>query len=340
MRRTARALGGLALVAGTALACGESGPPPYGLGSAPVQRYRLETEETLDVDGAPVDVRRLAELRLEVERADPGETRVQLFIDSYYMRVAGAPGGTSELSISERGVATSSDQGQRLLDPNAAGGLARELLRRPVEAVTLDPAGGLLEEIWHTPHAVLLSVHLLDWLLLGLGPLSPDGRPAWTGSRPVPKIGQYELGIELPIRGQRDPGDASRIELSGATSRDALRIAENFEGSLELDYRAVLELDALGRPVRARLELLMQFNSTTGSRVSSRHRVRIRCLDCGAGFSAATSGSDRLRGRERVQKQGHLDHLPHHGGVRGGVRDTRTRLARRVDLRRRARRAL
>ncbi len=340
MRGTSRAL---TLGAAIALACSEPGPPPYGLGHAPQQRYRLEAEETLDVDGEPVDVERFAEIRLEVERAEPGSTRVQLFIDRYYMRVAGAPGGTTELSISERGVATSTEQGRILLDPNAespGGGQVRELLRRPVEAVALDPAGGVLEETWHTRHAVLLSVHLLDGLLLGLGPLSPDGRPAWTGTRRVPRIGQYELGIELPIRGQRDPDDASRIELSGSTSRDGLRIAPNFEGALELDYRAVLELGELGRPLQARLELQMHFRSTTGSRVSSRHRVRIRCLDCGAGFSAAASGSDRSRARERVQKQGHLDHLPHHGGVRGGVRDARTRLARRVDLWWRARRAL
>jgi hypothetical protein len=296
-------LGRVALLAATALACGGPGAAPYGLAHAPVQRFHLEAEETLDVDGTLVEVQRVADLRLEVESAEPGVTRVQLFVDRYYQRVEGAPGGTTELTISERGVATHSPQGRALLDPNArtpGGGRVRELTTRPVEAVALGPAAELLDTPWHTRHALLMSVHLLDWLLLGFGPVSAQGSPAWNGTRRVPQIGQYQLGVELPIRGQLDPAVPERVHLGGSVARASLRIAEDFEGALALDYTCALDLGPAGRPERARLELQMDFRSTAGSRVSSRHRVQIHCLDCDQSFRAAARASDRSHDRARI----------------------------------------
>ncbi len=284
-----------AAIAALALGCGEPGPPPYGLGEAPVQRFRVEVEETIDVDGRPVEVQRFAELRLEVQSAEPGVTSIQLFVDSYYQRIAGAPGGPTELSISKRGVATSSEERQALLDPNSESpgwGRVRDLPERPVQAVDLDPSGNTIGEVWHTSHPVLQAVDLMDWLLLALGPLPARRQTAWSGSRAVPRIGQYQLGIELPVRGEWDPVDPLRIRLSGSARRDSLRVHADLEGAIQLDYSATLELAPSGRPEQARVELQMHFRATDGTRVSSRHRVDVQCLDCKRSFSAAATRSD------------------------------------------------
>ena len=88
------------------LACAEEpAPPPYGFALAEEQRFRFEAEDKTTVDGTPVRVQRYADVRLVADSFEPRRTELVLYLDRYYIKVEGAPGGTTELALSERGLA-------------------------------------------------------------------------------------------------------------------------------------------------------------------------------------------------------------------------------------------
>ncbi|MCP4007448.1 MAG: hypothetical protein GY725_24985 [bacterium] len=237
----------------------------------------------MEVDGETAQIQRFADLELRSLRDESGTLLVELFLNRYYTRVEGAPGGTTELSISARGLSTQTPQeGSQSLGPEAAspgGGTISQLRERPVAGVGLVEGGFVSDELWQSSHPVLFGIHLLDWLLLAL-PTEPGRQDdTWTGSREVPQMGQYRVGIELPLLYRPSSGAEPGVQVSGSVRRKSLRIAQDFEGALELDHvaRAVFSPD--GALADATLELRMSFTSSQGSRVSSRHRVRIRRLN-------------------------------------------------------------
>ncbi len=270
------------------LACaGEPAPPPYGFALAKEQRFRFEAEDHTLVDGAPVHVQRYADVRLVAEAFASGRTEIALYLDRYYIRVEGAPGGTTELALSERGLAARSpEQGDFVLAPDATrpgGGRVAELRERPVAGCELGPRGAIAGTPWHSYDPVLSGVDLLEWLLLGFPVLAADEANTWSARRPVPQLGQYQLGIELPLVYERmsSPVEAGqRIRVSGLVERPSLRVAPDLAGVLSLDHMGQLDLGPEGRVHESQIELRMRFNPDSGGLVSSQHLIRIRCLDC------------------------------------------------------------
>jgi len=273
---------------GALLACGgEPGPPPYGFGAAPEQRFRFEGEDRTDVDGEAVKVARFSELRLVAEEVVPGRTELALYLDRYYVRVEGAPGGTTELAISERGLAAHTpEEGDLTLAPDAerpGGGPVSELRDRPIGGGELKPTGEMNGEPWHSFDPILSGVALLDWVLIVFPVRAPDESTGWSAQRRVPALGQYELGMDLPIQYESASSEiegGQRIRMSGLLRRPELRVAPDFVGALSLDLIGEAEFGSDERLREAQVELRMRFEAQSGSQVSSKHLVRLRCLDC------------------------------------------------------------
>ena len=280
-RRWLGAALGLAL-----LACaGEPVPPPYGFGAAQEQRFRFEAADRTYVDGTLVRVQRYADVRLVAETFETRRTELALYLDRYYIKVEGAPGGTTELALSERGLAARSpEEGEFNLAPDDArpgGGTIRELRERPVAGCELGPDGAIVGTPWRSFDPVLSGIDLLDWILLGFPVLSGGESSSWRARRTVPQLGQYQLGLELPLFYERTGGDGEgkRIRVSGLVQRTSLSVAPNYTGALNLDHLGQVELGADGRVREAQFELRMRFNADSGGLVSSQHLVRIYSLD-------------------------------------------------------------
>ncbi len=263
------------------LACSPSGPPPYGLAQAPVQKFRFEAEETIDVDGEVAKLSRYADFELRAAAGESGGTLVTLFLDRYFTRVEGAPGGDTEMAISSKGLTTlTPKEGRQTMEPDAIGpGGAKisELRTEPVAAVGLNGTGKTADELWQNSHPILFGIHLLEWVLLALPPdLSElEAGGSWSASRELPDMGQYRVGIELPLSFRPDPAQADTVAINGSASRSSLRMAEGFEGSIRLDHVGQSEFAADRSLKEATLELRMGFKSVQGIRVESHHRVRI-----------------------------------------------------------------
>jgi hypothetical protein len=306
------------------LSCSKAEPPPYGFGAAPEQRYRFEADETTEVDGTPVKIVRAADLVLRAKRASdqtPGETEIELFIDRYFIRVEGAPGGASELSVSEQGMRAVTQEGPVQLgaDEQTPGGdTVLEMRARPAASVALDSAGSSSAEIWTSPHPVWTGVSLLDWILLALPTREPADRKPWIATRILPHVGQYMLGIDVPVRWQEASGPLA-LHATGSVSRDSIRLAEDFAGRVSIETRGEASLGDDGRVREARVQLGLDFTATNGTHVVSSHDIRIRCTSCGGDVNSPQPGSDTERGRDGIPQQGHVDALPDHGGVRRGL---------------------
>jgi len=312
------------LLAWVLCSCSRTETPPYGFGRVPEQRYRFEADETTTVDGTPVKIERAADvvLRAKPESSETVRaTEIELFIDRYFIRVEGAPGGASELSVSEKGLRAVTEDGPVQLgaDEKTPGGdTVLEMRSRPAASVSLDFAGVPTGALWTSPHPVWAGVSLLDWILLALPTREPSDRKPWTATRILPQVGQYALGIDVPVRWEEGSGPLA-LRGAGSVARESLRLAENFAGRVAIETHGEAELADDGRVREARLQLSLDFAATNGTQVVSSHSIRIRCTSCGGDVNSPQPGSDTERGRDGIPQQGHVDALPDHGGVRRGL---------------------
>ena len=281
------------------LACAdEPAPPPYGFASAEEQRFRFEAEDKTTVDGTQVRVQRYADVRLVAESFEPRRTELVLYLDRYYIKVEGAPGGTTELALSERGLAVRGpgEEGFSLApgDARPGGGTVAELRERPVAGCELGPDGKVAGTPWRSYDPILSGIDLLDWILLGFPVLGGAESNSWQARRTVPQLGQYKLGLELPLRYERVAGDGEgeRIRVSGLVQRSSLSVAPNYTGALNLDHLGQAELGPAGRIREAQIELRMRFNADSGGLVSSQHLVRIRSLDADDSINSPSPAPD------------------------------------------------
>jgi hypothetical protein len=294
VRRLVILLGTSALSA--LLACEPTGPPPYGFDQETVQRFVFESEEHTDVDGSPATVIRYAEVELEASAASQARTELALRLERYYMRVEGAPGGTSEIALSPTGLVSRDPvQGELRLDadqPVPGGRTVGALLRQAVASAVLRSDGALVGSLWHSREASLGDLPLMEWILLALPIVSDAEGRSWTGRRPVPPLGQYELGIEIPLRFERADAFGREIRSSGSVRREALELAEGFRGLLEITYAGEASLSPAGAIDEARLQLHALFRDEQGGEVRAHYRARLRCADCGAAVNPPPEGSD------------------------------------------------
>ena len=282
------------------LGCGEPElPPPYGFDRFPEQRFRIDAREETDVDGTPVLVQRFAEVRLAAEQASPSRTELVLYLERYYLRVEGAPGGTRELVISEQGIESrAGPEGDMRVVPDEigpGGSSLRTLLARPIAGVVVDPRGEVLGKPWQSFDPLLMGVRVLDWLLLTLPVLETEAVGAWGGRRALPRIGQYDFGVDLPLRYElavTGSDGTKRIRANGVVERTGLEIAAGLAGDLRLEHQAESSLDPIGRVREVRIDLRVRFEGSSGTEVSSRHLVKVRCLDCDGSINPMGGESD------------------------------------------------
>jgi hypothetical protein len=303
------------------LACSKPAPPPYGFAEFPEQRFRFEANETTEIDGTRVEIARAADVVLRAKPDERRDTEVELFLDRYWMRVDGAPGGASELSISEKGVTARTNEGPVTLgagDKTPAGDSVLEMRARPAASVALDSRGAATEAIWTSTHPILMGVSLLDWILLALPTRAAAGETSWVATRMLPQVGQYAMGLDVPVHWEPRDGPLA-LRSAGTVTRDSLRVAENFEGRVSIETRGEVDLEADGRVREARLQLELDFAATNGTHVQSSHTIRLRCASCPGGVNSVQPGSDSAFGRDGIPQQGHVDDLPDHGGVRRGL---------------------
>ena len=279
----------LAALAAFAVACPEAESlPPFAFGSLPEQRFRITTDERMQVDGDDVQIQRIADVRLAIETHEGGRSELVLYLDRYYLSVEGAPGGDTELSISEAGLVTrGGPSGELVLSPDEAapgGGTIGQLLDKPVGGVFVNAGGEMQGSVWQSYDPILSGIRLIDWVLFSLPSVGGAAPASWDGSRELPGIGKYVLGIELPLRYESridEDGDTVRVRSSGVAQRSSLRIAPGLEGAIQLDQTAEARLDLDGRVLGSRVELRMRFEGSDGSLISSLHRFELACRDCG-----------------------------------------------------------
>jgi hypothetical protein len=198
------------------------------------------------------------------------------------------------------------------------GDTVLEMRARPAASVVLDSDGEATVPIWTSPHPVLMGVSLLDWMLLALPTRGRAGEASWVATRILPQIGQYSLGLDVPMRWVAGDGPLA-LRGEATVTRDSLRLAENFEGRVSIQTRSEADLEGDGRVREARLQLVLDFAATNGAHVQSSHTIRLRCTSCAADVNSAQPGSDTAQGRDGIPQQGHVDDLPDHGGVRRGL---------------------
>jgi hypothetical protein len=285
----------LAPLAALALGCPQTeSPPPYAFGQLEHQRFRITAEARMQIDGEDVRIQRLADARLSLGSHEKGRSELVLYLERYYMRVEGGPGGDTELVISDAGlISRGGPAGEVLLSPEdeaPSGGTIGQLLDKPVGGVFVDARGEAQSSAWQSYDPLLSSIRLVDWVLFSLPTLAPPEAAAWEGSRQIPTIGKYVLGIELPVRYESRLGEEGRIRLvrsSGVAQRSDLRIAPWRPGAIRLDETSEARLDREGRVLGSHVELRMSFDGTEGTQVSSVHRFDLRCRDCGEPESPA-----------------------------------------------------
>jgi hypothetical protein len=259
-------------------ACEPPGPPPYGFDQETVQHFVFQSEERTEIpDEAPVTARRHAEFALTAEDWEGGRTELALRLKRYYLRIEGAPGGTSELALSPEGLlsrAPTSGEVRLGPDDTAPGG-------RPVRALTTEAVAGavvgsdgrLLGDPWYTKEPALGDLPVVEWILMAFPVLAPAEMQSWNGRRPVPALGQYRLGIEVPIRFERAAED--RIRAAGVVQRASVELAPGYRGSLTVEHRGEATLGRFGRIEEAHVELHSRFEPEGGQEVRSVYRVRI-----------------------------------------------------------------
>ncbi len=297
---------GLALAATLACVAEDDGLPPYGFDSEPEQCFRLEAEEPTEVDGTAVEIQRLAEFRLGVDAASDSRYELAMLLERYYLSVEGAPGGSSELAISNAGLlARGGPQGEMRVGPEEigpAGASLRSLLAKPIGGFIVDSSGVVAGTPWTSHDPLLAGVSVIDWLILVFPVLGPEpGVATWSGKRALPPIGQYDFGASIPIRYERissdEPPGSSRIRAAGTLERRGVEVAVGLEGDVRFDYRGETDLNARGQISELRAELRVRFDAVDGTEVSSRHQLRIRATECPERSINPVSGrTDRFEG--------------------------------------------
>ena len=276
-------------------------PPPFGFAAQAQQAFRLEAVDEIEVDGESVTVDRLADVSLSAEALAGGRAELTLMLVRFYMRVKDAPGGTSELAISDRGLISRAGDApeQRLapLERTPGGRSLDELLRGPIEGAVVSASGVVLGDPWHTLDPILTGVNVFDWVVLAF-PVVEDGPDTWRARRRLPPLGQYRFGFSLPLQYEREPGvdGLTRIRASGTLKRSGVGVAEGLKGDIELEHAGEALVGPAGRVHSARIELQFRFEGTRGAQVTSRHRVEIRCTDCGEVVNPTAEESDTTSG--------------------------------------------
>ncbi|MFQ5696745.1 MAG: hypothetical protein ACE5IL_00475 [Myxococcota bacterium] len=295
-----------AVLIGLSLACGPGGEGalPWGFDRHPLQRFRLQSNADVVVDGEPVRVQQLAEVHLVLRSdPDPGGDRPELalFLERYYSHTQGGPGGESELALSHDGLVSRIHPDAEVVlapgDPAPGGQSVLDLLAQPLSGVFLSGAEPRVGTPWHSHNPVLSQIRLIDWLLFALPPSAPEGVGSWEVRRWVPTVGRYDLGIELALRQQRTALDSEGAELvrsSGLAQRRGLRIAPGLTGDLRLDTTGEAKVGPDGRVRQALLELRMQLHAPDGREVSARYRLDVQCLECEEAVNPAAETPDTL----------------------------------------------
>ncbi len=276
-----------AFICSLALACQPAEPPraPYGFDAFETQNFRLELNAKTEINGRKVDVQQVADYRL-LARPQRGETELELQLQRYFETVEGAPTGTSQLAISERGLVTRTDQGETRLDPNDAnpsGGTIRGLLKKTQASALIAEDGSTTAEIIQSLDPILAGLHVLDWAMLAYPVTHPETETAWNGHRDLPPMGRYQLGIRLPLHYQNTTiGEDERtwIRWHSRVERDDLRIQQGLSGRLLLEVRGESELLADGRLSGSQAEIEMHLDAEQGDRITSRYKLQVRCLGC------------------------------------------------------------
>ena len=282
---------GAALLLGVLTACGDASVP-YGFDVAPEQRFRLEALDTTEVDGEIARVERYADFRLAVRPASE-ITEIELYLERYYERVEGGPADAAEVAFSAQGIVVrTAGAGERQLgpdDPTPTAASVGALLGAPIESCVLAPDGAVRGLPGHSQDPLLAEIHPLRWVLLAFPVLSDAA--AWNASRELPRIGRYQLGVQLPLRYERvDPG---RLRVVGFVERGSLRLGEDLSGALRVNLEGEIELGEGGRVAGAALQLSVEFDAADGSDIRSQHRLRVRCVDCPDSFNLAPQPPDQ-----------------------------------------------
>ncbi len=279
----------LALMATLSCVAEDARLPPYGFDTEPEQCFRLEAEEPTEVDGTAVEIQRLAEFRLGVDAASDSRYELAMQLDRYYLNVEGAPGGSSELAISNEGLrARGGPQGEMRVGPEEigpAGASLRSLLAKPIGGFIVDSSGVVAGTPWTSHDPLLAGVSVIDWLILAFPVLAPEPDVAsWSGKRALPPIGQYDFGASISLSYERVPSDgapgSSRIRAGGTLERRDVEVAVGLEGDVRFDYRGETDLNARGQISESRAELRVRFDAADATEVTSRHQLRISATEC------------------------------------------------------------
>jgi hypothetical protein len=290
---------GALAIAFLALGC-ESGPPPYGFDARSERAYEFESRAETTIDDEPVLVLTYAAFRLAAKPLEGGATtELVLYLERYFQSVESKE-GLHEVAISNQGVLVrGGEQGELRLAPDDATPSASSvtaLLQRPLASAVLDSEGALQGSPFHSHDPLLAEVDPLDWFLLSAPLLSGGDAPAWSGSRELPRIGQYRLGVQLPMRYERLAPEKGRdrIRAEGFARRDSLELVEGFQGALELEYRGQAELGSRTELLAATSELEVTFDASDGSRIHSRQHFAIRCRDCADDVNSEANLPDQV----------------------------------------------
>ncbi len=264
-------------------ACSEPARAPLGFDVAPEQRFRLEMRDETIVDAVVVDIERLADVRLAMTPEDATTFELEIFLERYYLSVEGGEGSAStEVAISpEAFVSRAADGTELRLQAHEKTPSARtvaELLALPIAGFALDRRGASVRPAWHSSDPLLQEIDLLGWLMLGL-PLDGQGETAWEGSREVPRIGRYRMGIELPLRFELRAG-GGEVGIAGFAQRTEITLQAGYSGAIEIELEGRARPGGHGRIESASYVLRVKFEAKDGSVIRSTHRVTLECIAC------------------------------------------------------------
>ena len=279
------------LVAALLIGGCQEGPAPYGLAGASEQRFTLEEDGLTTVDGEVTRVRRYTEFRLvSVDRAEGGST-LEVYLERFY-ESSETTQGESEVGISSEGVLVRDpEHGDLQLapgDPTPTAPTLSALLEEPLASAVMGADGVVRGNIWHAHDPLLTTIAPLEWLLLALPTLNGSEAASWEGSREVPQIGRYRLGVQLPMSYLRVEGDAGepRIRLASFARRSGIELAQGLSGDLELTVRGETELDGETKLASATSELMLSFTGADGSSIEATYRSTLRCSSCVSAFNS------------------------------------------------------
>jgi hypothetical protein len=271
--------------ASVALAACDPGPPPFGFAAAPEQNFIFEAEDRTVVDGVEVQIKRYAEFRLVATALERGGTELACYLKRFYQSVQG-PDGANEVAISEEGIVVRGADGQELRlgpeDRTPTANSVAELLDRPAASAIVSSDGVVRGSTFRSYDPLLGDIDPLEWFLLSVPLVAGAENSSWTGSREVPQVGEYRLGVQLPLRYEwtQGEGEGRGLAATGFARRSDLALAEDFRGDLHLEYRGQTQLGDAFELISAALELDVSFVASGGSEIQSAHRVSLRCADC------------------------------------------------------------